>query len=86
MPGPIRTSSCPAACVVEVQRRYRLGRDAGERARQPACARRRLPGRREEEQRKAVGMVRHDRLAGDIVCQGARVKDVLPTFGCRDER
>ena len=38
------------------------------------------PGRVEEEQRKAVGVVRHDRLTGNIGRQGVRVEDALPAF------
>ena len=38
------------------------------------------PGAVEEEERKAVGVVGHDRLAGNIGGQGIGIEDALPAF------
>src|SRR5438874_12331419 len=69
------------AAVGEMQRLHCLDRNARQRA-APAGMRPGddPPGGVEEEQRKAVGVVRHDRLAGDIGGQGVGVKNALPAL------
>src|SRR5438874_9494297 len=69
------------AAVGEVQRLHRLDRDARQRA-APAGMRpgHDSPGAVEEEERKAVGVVSHDRLAGNIGGQGIGIEDALPAF------
>ena len=69
------------AAVGKVQRLHRLDRNAGQRA-APAgmCPGHDSPGAVEKEERKAVGVVGHDRLAGDIGGQGVGVEDALPAF------
>ncbi len=64
-----------------MKRLHRLSRDARKRAAPPGVR----PGYDaapciEEEERKAICVIRHDRLAGNVGRKRVGVKDALPTF------